>query len=220
LKIHFICSDPAVKDYFRVKPANKIIPQWYKELSVRNQFDRSQMPSIKECMPVQDMITSGYIIFNTYEFTLFPVPSKGIENFEVLTHNESHIGNHLYEQCPVKIHGSRKNYFKIRNPWLIKTPPGYSCLILQPFYTFESRYQLMPGIVDTDLHDIPVDFPGYLTSSDPVNVESGTAIAQIVPFKREEWEMEILTKPHKTSRLQFMFSSAYRKIFHNKKIFK
>jgi hypothetical protein len=220
MNIQFICSDPAVKDYFSVKPANKIVPRWYKELPTRDQFDRSQMPNIKECMPVQDMITSGYIIFNTYEFTLFPIVNKGIESFEPLSHNPNHIGHHFYEQCPVKINDSRKHYFKIRNPWLIKTPPGYSCLILHPFYTFESRYQLMPGIIDTDLHDMPVDFPGYLTSSEPVNVESGTAIAQIIPFKREEWEMEILTKTHKTSRLQFMFGSAYRKIFHNKKIFK
>jgi hypothetical protein len=220
LKIQFICSDPAVKEYFDIKPANKSVPQWYKDLPTRDQYDRSQIPTIKECMPAQDMIMSGYIIFNTYEFTLFPQPSKGIETFEPLSHNPSHIGEHLYEQCPVKIRENRKNYFKISNPWLIRTPPGYSCLIMQPFYEFESRFQLMPAIVDTDVHDLPIELPGYLLTSDPVNVESGTPIAQIIPFKRDEWVMETLTQPHKTSKLQFMFGSAYRKVFHNKKIFR
>lgn len=220
MKIQFVCSDPAVKEYFDVKPASKVVPEWYKDLPTREKFDRNQIPNIKECMPVQDMILSGYIIFNTYEFTLFPVPSKGVEEFTVLTHKTGHIDSHGYEQCPVKLQGQRKNYFKIDNPWLIRTPPGYSCLIMQPFYHFDERFQLMPAIVDTDVHDLPIQIPGYIKSNEPVNVESGTPIAQIIPFKRDEWELETLTKPHKTSKLQFMFASAYRKVFHNKKIFR
>lgn len=220
MKIQFVCADPAVKDHFSVKPANKSVPQWYKDLPVREQYDRSQIPTIKECMPAQDMLMAGYIIFNTYEFVLFPKFSKGIEDYELMTHNPSHVSSHLYEQCPVKINDQRKNYFKIANPWIIKTPPGYSCLIMQPFYHFENRFQLMPAIVDTDKHDMAVDLPGYINSQNPITIESGTPIAQIIPFKRDDWEMEISVESRQTSRLTFMFQSAYRKIFHNRKIFK
>jgi hypothetical protein len=220
MKIEFTCTDPAVKEHFDVKPANKIIPEWYKDLPTRDMYNRNQLPNIKECMPAQDMMMSGYIIFNTFEFILYPIASKGIEHYDALTHNPTHISSHLYEQCPVKLQGQRKNYFKISNPWRIETPPGYSCLIMQPFYHFDERFQLLPGIVDTDRHDMAVDLPGYMISQNPITVESGTPIAQVIPFKRDEWTMETSVKPRQTSRLSFAFSSAYRRIFHSKKIFK
>ena len=47
------------------------------------------------------------------------------------------------------------------NPYVIKTPPGYSVLITQPFHR-ESVFTILPGIVDTDKYKSQVHFPFVL----------------------------------------------------------
>jgi hypothetical protein len=53
----------------------------------------------------------------------------------------------------------------------------------------------MEGVVDTDTYNAPVNFPFVLKN---VNFEglipAGTPIAQVIPFKREEWKMQIGTE--------------------------
>lgn len=223
MKIDFICDDAAVVEFFPPKPANKVVPEWYKEMPLRrkNAFEKIDVPTIKHCMPVQDLITSGYIIFNTYEVILQAIPNPAkYADFTVNVPHKKYVGGHHHEQCPVALDGAAKHYFKIAQPWMIKTPPGYSCLITQPFYELEERYQLLPAIVDTDQHDLLVELPGYLTSEKEVKIESGAPLIQVIPFKREDWDMTCQYRPTQRSRLEFFLASAYRTMFHKKKVFR
>jgi hypothetical protein len=83
------------------------------------------------------------------------------------------------------------DYPKWMNAWSIKTPPGYSCLFTQPFHR-NSVFTILDGVVDTDTYTAPVHFP--FTFNDwgfEGLIPAGTPIAQVIPFKRESWEMEI-----------------------------
>jgi hypothetical protein len=219
MEIQFICNDPEVIEHFPVKPSKKTVNEWFKGMPTEKTVPQAglEFKTIKECMPAMDMMTSGYTIFNTYELEINPTQRHGYEDVTVGTNNMDYVTTHHHEQCPVKIDGKKKHFVKIHQPWLIKTPPGYSCLFMQPFYELEQRYRLMPAIVDTDKHDLPVLLPGYTVNSDPFVIEPGVPLMQVIPFKREDWNMEILELPARSSKLKFYINGMYRKLFHTKK---
>ncbi len=226
MKITF--SNTSGIDIEQPQPASKFIPDWYKNMESYiggekkpNGSGLSQV-TIKKCMPVFDAITAGYIITlpaDVYvsikdEKQYFEWSSLGLVSF------------HPIEQAPE--HPSRKPhaYPKWNNPWAIKTPKGYSTLFTQPMHR-ESVFTILPGIVDTDTYTAPVNFP--MVINDP-NFEGlipqGTPIAQVIPFKREGWQMEIgsieeLKEQHSiTQKLQTKFFDRYKQMFWSRKEYK
>ena len=180
-------------------------------------------------MPVYDLIQGGYIVPNPVEqeFTVSPRPDTGVQGFT----REYPSGwtiqapqeGHEHEQCPVSVHGVKRDYITFSVPWRIETPPGYSCLIMSPFYFFEERFKLFPAIIDTDTIDVPWNnWPGVMLKS-KFTLAPGEPLAQVIPFKREDWEMELEVNEEGIKRdtaLKFFLSDAYSKIFHRKKKFK
>ena len=86
MNIEFYTDDPAALEFFPPQPANKAIPDWYRDIPMRrtNTFDKIDVRTIKHCAPVQDMITSGYIIFNSYEVTLTAGQTGKYEDFNMV----------------------------------------------------------------------------------------------------------------------------------------
>jgi hypothetical protein len=86
--------------------------------------------------------------------------------------------------------------FKILNPWIIKTPIGYSSLFISPIGSSEDRFYIIPAIVDTDSFNLEVNFPIVFNTEKYNNqyksiLKKGTPYVQVIPFKREEWKMEL-----------------------------
>ena len=78
---------------------------------------------------------------------------------------------------------------KLLNPWIIRTPEGTSCLFT-PLLN-RSEVQIIPfgAIVETDRFFAPIHLP-FLLVPPPggrVRIERGTPVAQIIPFRRENW---------------------------------
>jgi hypothetical protein len=105
------------------------------------------------------------------------------------------------------------------NPWIIKTPPGYSCLFLPPMNNTDDRFSILPGIVDTDSFPLEINFPIVLNGDKyPVlktTIKKGNHYVQVIPFKREKWKMKITkTNNEKIKELQFFSLS---EVIHNYK---
>lgn len=210
------------------KPANKFIPEWYK--SMDSYIGKEKKPvnngittaTIKRCMPVYDSITAGYII--TLPADLFVSNRDGFPYYQ--WSNLGLIDFHPVEQAPIHPNKNGFSYPKFMNPWSIKTPKGYSVLFVQPFHR-ESVFTILPGIVDTDTYYSPVNFP--FTLNDP-NFEGlipeGTSIAQVIPFKRESWNMEfgsektLIEQKNISLKLQNKFFDRYKNMFWHKKEYK
>ena len=157
--IKFISHDKHVLKHFPIVPAKDCLPKWYANLKATD-------PNISKCMPVRDMITAGYIIPNPYEQVvgilseddidnpevIFPVERPG-EFFTAMNHMTAPNAFHTHDQCPVHIDGNKKSYYKIKLPWRIITPKGYSTLFIQPFYQFTTDFVMLPAIIDTDEYD-------------------------------------------------------------------
>jgi hypothetical protein len=229
-EIEFICTDENVLKHFPIVPAKDCLPEWYKQLHAK---DDNGVPTIAGCMPVRDIVTSGYIVTNAFEqeiigntFDLddveqiekvYPVEEIG-KFFEIQNHMTHPGSGHSHSQCPIELEGKKKSYFKISLPWRIKTPPGYSCLFMQPYYHFEKEFALLPAIIDTDVCDLnSVHFPGYL--KDPVaQLKVGQPLMQVIPIKREEWKsISRYEKPSRASKLNLYLHNMYKRAFHQKK---
>jgi hypothetical protein len=178
--------------------------------------------TVKRCMPVFDAITVGYIITSPADVYVSIKEEKQYFEWSSL----GLITFHPIEQAPE--HPDRKPhaYPKWMNPWAIKTPKGYSVLFTQPMHR-ESVFTILPGIVDTDTYTAPVNFP--MVINDP-NFEGlipkGTPIAQVIPFKREDWQMEIgsmeelVEQNSITQKLQTKFFDRYKSMFWTRKEYK
>jgi hypothetical protein len=88
-------------------------------------------------------------------------------------------------------------------------------------------FTILPGVVDTDRYTAPVNFPFLI--NDP-NFEglipAGTPIAQVIPFKREPWEMSIgkekdlIEQNQVLNLLHTKFFDRYKNYFRAEKIYK
>lgn len=196
-------------DEYAPKPADKFIPDWYKSLESyvggvkKPAGNGSSTGTIKRCMPVFDAITGGYIIPTYVDIFISQQQLINQETKEPLNETTpwyewpsfKPLGFHPIEQAP---NYPQKNslpleasYPKWVNPWAIKTPPGYSCLFVQPVHR-ESPFTILPGVVDTDKYTAPVNFPFVLNDWKFEGlIPAGTPMAQVIPFKRDSWKMSL-----------------------------
>ena len=216
-----------ISDEYKPTPAALNIPDWYKAMESyangekKPRGDGTPPSTIKRCMPVFDAITSGYIIYSYVD--VFVTKKDGlVDDQPANAHwfewpSLEPISFHDMIQAPT--HPNRNShieYPKWISPWGIKTPPGYSCLFIQPTHR-ESVFTILPGIVDTDSYTAPVNFPFTLNDVEFEGlIPAGTPIAQVIPFKRESWSMgfggkdELLENEKIIKRLKTKFFDAYK----------
>jgi hypothetical protein len=219
-----------VPEEFYPKPASASIPDWYKDLESyvggKRQPDGkgSTSGTIKRCMPVFDAITNGYIIY-TYS-DVWISQKDGIPYYEWPSFEP--IQWHDVEQAPnyPNRNGHQISYPKWINPWSIQTSPGYSVLFTQPFHR-EAPFTILPGVVDTDIYNGPVNFPFVLNNIKFEGlIPAGTPMAQVIPFKRDSWEMNIGTEEDLASqqktviKLRTRFFDSYKSQFRQPKEYK
>ena len=234
------------QDLTAPKPASSLVPDWYKNTQSYTSGEKKPdgnggtTATVKRCMPVFDAITAGYIItlpadvyvsVRDYEpldsktgKTIEDLPIKKVQHFE--WSNFGLVSFHPVEQAPNHPARNEHSYPKWNNPWSIKTPKGYSTLFVQPFHR-ESVFTIMPGIVDTDQYFAPVNFPFVINDLQFEGmIPAGTPIAQVIPFKRDSWKMEIgehkdLVEQVKVSqKLQTKFFDRYKTMFWSRKEYK
>lgn len=238
-----------VPEEYGPKPADKFIPSWYKDLESylsgqkKPDGNGKTSPTAKRCMPIFDALVSGYIL-TTYvdvwvkqvQQTPEEVISKAsttIPEYDTQPFYEwpsfEPLGFHPIEQAPQHpVQGSHKiSYPKWNNPWAITTPVGYSVLFVQPLHR-ESIFTILPGVVDTDSYHAPVNFPFVLNQANTFEglIPAGTPMAQVIPFKRDDWEMtfgsseEIATQMSVTTKLRTKFFDSYKTQFRQIKEYK
>jgi len=214
-KIKFHTNDPQVMKDFPPKPISEDLPYWFEKLNDNNEFN------VSHCPPVMDWISSGYVFYNAWETLLEEKVLDFRKGIELESQNQrlsirKTTPNVFAGEClPVK---GIYSYFRMETDYKIVTPPGYSCLVMQPFYDFNDKYTVMPGIVDTDKHDYFLSAMAY-TKEKELRIFPGERILQVIPFKREDWQMQIESQPI-YSKLTHYIRGAYKKLFHTKKVYK
>jgi hypothetical protein len=191
-------------------PIKLNIPDWYKKLD-------SSKDVVKNCMPFLDTLTTGYALKTTADITIkhnflentqqvsemvcpYQTNSSWFENKDINVNKGPDTTHPRWqlEGSPILNKNYNHSVFKIVYPFTMRTPKGYSCLILPPLNNKDDRFEILPGIVDTDIFEMETNFPFVINGDKYVKLETtikkGTVFAQVIPFKRESWKMKIIAK--------------------------
>jgi len=217
-KIKFLAPSILMDDKkLHPEPTNKFLPEWFKELPLsyssigkKNHLHKT----IKSCMPFLDAIKTGYVIKASTDIYF----NHNFDNPDINNEKDTHIitktqdyqlvlaskrlnintggEGHDPEQlggnkCPFVHDNKGKRFFKILNPWVVKTPPGYSTLFIQHFNNPDKRFTPIAGIVDTDVFNLPVNFPIIMHQEGEWLIKKYEPVICVFPFKRDDWKHEI-----------------------------
>jgi len=178
-------------------PASEALPDWYKEAAVNIEGAPPwEQPSFKNCMPIFDAMTQGYII-PLYADLFVKLQENGVTGFHWKSREESVIGSHSLDQTTdlplMEKSVGGQHSFKFTNPWLIQTPKGYSTLFIPPLNNPNPNFETISAIVATDSYHDYINFPFVWTAPDGWEgvLPQGTPICQAIPFKRVDFQHEI-----------------------------
>jgi hypothetical protein len=173
-------------------PASKFVPQWWKNMQpyVDNKLKihgHNSSATGKKCMPMFDAIACGYII---------PLWADAM----IVKTGDGHSASWKTQQPLFGVHDPRQSNgveipegysesaFKYHNPWVIKTPPGWSCLITHPFGYPDLPFKMISAIVDTDIYPQDINPVFWIKKNFEGIIEAGTPMVQVIPIKRSKWD--------------------------------
>ena len=205
-------------------PASKFWPQWFKNQGTGNfnSTTRQGINTVKSCPAMLDVLNMGYVIPLWCDFKLMQQNgnvgwiSPNHERYSVVLHPEEQID--AYPFGPNTFRGT----VKLINPWKIRTPKGYSTLFVSPFYHTHDNLEILTGSIDTDTyHEAHVNTFFSSVENEEVLLNYGMPLVQVIPYKREEFEMETLVGDYRSSiskAMQFIHSSMFAAQSYRKKL--
>lgn len=221
------------------KPASKYMPEWYRQqpglIDTGETLATTGQPAstVKKCLPIFDTITAGYVIVAPVDIYLdatdpeklvYQIPATMSQfKAEIFAYHD----RRQYSHMPLDENVYHKDLLRIMPFWVVGTSPGYSALFTNPFYRDSSPITALSGIIDTDGYPsdghlsftVEKDFKGV--------IKQGTPLVQIIPFKREDWKMEIVDAEESEKflrknrmRLRSTFNNGYKNKFRSPKEYK
>jgi len=207
--IEFHSYDTDTVKNFRPVLAKTVQPEWWKTLKVGMDVHGKRITTVRACPAMDDWLKMGwYLVANRdmevncgvgtdSDSTEFYTKDKN-DGYASPSHNHTQMGN-AFEYMGT--HGPVNDAFKMRNPWNIVTPSGYSCFYLDPFLFQNQYFATWQGIIDTDTFNSNMDNAQiifYPKVQKSFTIKEGTPLCQVVPFKREEWNASYMQFDHQT----------------------
>jgi hypothetical protein len=227
-KIRFVANRPWLDEKSFGSPVQimKTIPDWYRKAdrffkNINGDFvigpDKGKIPTWKACPAVFDVMGTGYAYVTPYDLEFF-INGQGKIDIKVLNNpnEKSFYPPFVSKRDPMPQFKNPEGYYKEHFAWFpewsVETPPGYSALYTHPLNRFELPFLTVSGIIDNDKVILPGSMPFFVKEGFVGIIEAGTPIAQIIPFKREDWESEYASeKPLDLARKNVVNSQKYRK---------
>lgn len=197
--IDFIAHNEKTIRDFKPVLAKSVSPEWWKKAKVGMHVKGDIVQTIRSCPAMDDWLKSGWYVLANRDIEVIMYDGQSLTK-ETLESGErhgprivspSHPSNqaldsfeYLGKNAPVK------DAFKMRNPWNIKTPPGYSCFYLDPFLFQNEYFATWQGIIDTDKFNTNQDNSQiifYPKVNHSFIIKKGTPMCQIIPYKRDTW---------------------------------
>jgi hypothetical protein len=208
-------------------PSKSHIPEWYKKIpkyidnelfTVENGFQTT----VKACMPFLDSLTVGYMLTLPYDLYIKNNNGAPYVAWKVGTTDTPNS----------RIRPANNNivpfgHYPTEYTWglcvSIKIPKGYSILFTHPLNRHDLPFTTLSGIIDGGMI-IPShgSIPFYIKNNYEGMIEQGTPIAQIIPFRQENWKSIQKTGIHKEGYKQGLISNLkingwYKKTFWTRK---
>ncbi len=178
------------------KPSKFFIPDWYKKserfvggvqlLKPSGSFGQK---TIKTCAPFLDSLTAGYCIELWQDLQVIQETNGPMLYWAHTPEVASLRSIELHQEMPTP-EGYFDAAFAWASPFYIKTPPGYSILVTHPLNRLDLPFITLSGIVDSDKGMSDGNIPFFINKTFQGIIPKGTPIAQIIPFKRDDWKSE------------------------------
>lgn len=185
--------------------ATRHVPEWYKGLAKHNRSNSERelhptnhigtdgaIVATKSCMPFFDAMTWGYMycleddLYVDYDDDGKPILSwKG----DVMI-----LDKRPTVELPVP-DGFHPIHYGFRMGWYYTTPPGYSLLVTHPMNRYDLPFIVQSGIIESDTWGLPVFTAFFLKKNFRGVIPKGTPIFQMIPFKRDNFELSIDDSP-------------------------
>lgn len=193
-------------------PASEFWPEWFRQQKPKNEYEHA-WATVRSCPGILDMLNMGYIIPLWCDYKLTKIKASvgegvgeiinaetprslhqnGQPLFSAAYHPHEQIDNYPFKE------DQWKGSFKWMNPWEIKTPKGYSSLVIAPFYHRQDHLEVLTGSIDTDVyHELHINSFFESKVDEEVLFERGMPLCQIIPYKREEYNMETAVGDHRS----------------------
>ena len=215
MNINFYCEYHEALEH-KPYPLKEVLPQWYKDLPAFVNRQRNNR-TVRVCLPFADALTSGYCIPLPLDLKITKKENGFTYDYGMIntqfgeTHEKLEIGFDLHGKQQAMNMPIPPGHFdvvcKLILPWIITTPPGYSCLFTPPMNRERKYFEILSGIVDTDSYRGNQNFPMYLKDWDEnkgpfqeLLIPAGTPVAHVFPFKRDKWKMNIDKRPPNFSK--------------------
>lgn len=185
-------------------PSASHIPSWYKQM--RRYVGDSDKPikslgakDLKTCFPFRDALLTGYFVLlpADLEVTISDsgqtdvwwnqsLPFELVESRgSTLTETNQGFG------MPVP-HGCNPTMFAWRPFYSVGVDFSYSILVTHPLNRHDLPFVTTSGIMETaGIETMAGNIPFFFKEGFSGIIPKGTPIAQIIPFKRENWQSEI-----------------------------
>lgn len=201
-------------------PASKELPNWYKQMDsyrgeTKTGHNRFASSTMKRCMPLLDSMCMGYYLKTFTEISIATNNDERTFNWASLDHPDLITYHPQGQVVGYKEIDLRLGAPKLYNPWGIKTPKGYSCLIIPPMHNPAVGIRILEGVVDTDTYTNAVQFPFIVDENFTGDIPAGTTIAQIIPFKRDDFKMKFGTDEdrEKDKKISFHVRSSFLNVY-------
>lgn len=177
-------------------PAKTYVPDWFRKLPAVDETKHSMNDTgltVKRCMPFLDAMTTGWIIPLAATIRM-EIRDNGAEVAAGWEFDRVMVSNHAMHQVKGNPWGHRPPR-KFHNYWTIVTPPGWSCLFINPLNRPNGLFEIVAGVVDTDSYHALINFPFFATGPDGLHViERGTPLVQVIPFRRDAVEVDTVIR--------------------------
>ena len=207
----FSCPQPTIKN----------IPEWYRKadrFAINpetgkpwiNPSDGGKIPTWKSCPAIFDVMTTGYVLKTPCDIEFY------YDNNRISARPLDQNGyGFIEERSPlpqfIPPMGYDDNHFAWLIDWGVVVPDGYSVLYTHPMNRFDLPFFSTNGIIDNDRVNISGTMPFFLFKGWTGIIPAGTPYSQIIPFKRESWESEIIIEDeNKLYRKNSLNSLKYR----------
>ncbi len=179
-------------------PAVKQLPEWFTKSSPHygsNVYpddgklhfrNREANNTYKKCVPLLDSLSVGYII-SLWADVMIERNNQFPEIYWKTSEDVFGLHGEPSREIPAPA-GYDQIVYKYNNCWIPQTPKGYSCLIASPFGYNDLPFKAISAVVDTDSSTLELALPMWIKKDFEGIVEKGTPLAQIIPFKRDDWE--------------------------------
>lgn len=219
--------ESAIEEYPNIiSPAKNHIPDWYKQIPRWKNDEMFEIGkgfniTVKHCMPFLDSLTTGYMI--TLPNDLYVKNDKGSP---FITWNGAEFPP-LARQELASLHLVPTGHYPFEFTWQTGVantiPLGYSMILTHPINRYDLPFTTLTGIIDGGLVMSPTgSIPFYIKDGFEGIIPQGTPIAQLIPFRQENWSSKItkgltkIAKQHGT-KASSLISGWYKKTFWTRK---